>query len=226
MTYPGGIRAVRDVSISIAQGEVLALIGESGSGKTSLARALASLVPYSGQVSLMGNPVSSLNRLERSRRLQLVFQNPYTYLNPAKTVGQILEEPLIIHARGKRPGPAMTEEMLTALDLDPAYRTRSIRELSGGERQRVAIGCALMLNPSVILADEALSALDVLVQARILALLRSHTCLFISHDISAAAYFSHRIAVMYRGEIVEEGPTERVYTSPRHPYTQRLLRKL
>jgi ABC-type dipeptide/oligopeptide/nickel transport system ATPase subunit len=208
VTYGNGVKAVQDLSFAVKAGEVLGIMGHSGSGKTSLARALVGLVPHTGEVLLADKSAASLSRKERSRLVQPIFQNPYSSLNPALTVGQILAEPLRIHKQRPHGGYAeAVAEMLEALSLPPAYAKRFVRELSGGERQRVAIGCAFMLDTPLLVADEICSALDVLVQATVLNLLRkrvrerSMACLFISHDPHACEWLSDRILHLKNGRL-------------------------
>jgi ABC-type dipeptide/oligopeptide/nickel transport system ATPase subunit len=196
VTYGNGVKAVQNLSFAVKAGEVLGIMGHSGSGKTSLARALVNLVPHAGEVLLSDQNAASLTRKARSRLVQPIFQNPYSSLNPALTVGQLLAEPLRIHKQYRREAVG---EMLESLSLSPAYAKRYERELSGGERQRVAIGCAFMLDTPLFVADEICSALDVLVQATVLNLLRKRVrehnaaCLFISHDPQACEWLSDRI---------------------------------
>jgi ABC-type glutathione transport system ATPase component len=225
---------LNDVSLEIAPGEICGLVGESGSGKTTLGRCILGLVDYEGEITVDGMRQRSgggtAHRREMARRVQAVFQDPAASLNPAKRVGWLLEEPLRIHGvsgaaeRRRRAG-----EMLDLVGLDGAYRDRRVNELSLGQKQRVSIGCALMLNPGLIIADEPVSSLDVSIAAQILNLFRDlHerlglALLFISHNLDLVYWFCSRIAVMEKGRIVEQGAAEDLYRSPQHPYTQKLL---
>jgi oligopeptide/dipeptide ABC transporter ATP-binding protein len=230
------VRAVDGVDLAIGRGEVVALVGESGSGKTTLARALVRLLPISsGRVLLDGDDVTDLRgaalRAYR-RRVQIVFQDPYESLNPRQTVLDIVGEPLDVHALAR--GRERRERVTRALEdagLTPAQRflQRYPHELSGGQRQRVAIAAAMVLEPEIVVADEPVSMLDVSLRVGILRVLldlrrsRNVGYLFITHDLSLAWLIADRIAVMYLGRIVEEGPTEQVIRDPRHPYTRALL---
>lgn len=226
-------RALTDINISISQGETLGLVGESGSGKTTLGRAVLGLAPVShGKIIFEGNDISGATRQQRrslSRDLQVVFQDPYTSLNPALEVGDILAEPLRV--QGKSPSEAKTRvrELLDQVGLPSDAEHRLPREFSGGQRQRVAIARALALSPKLIVCDEPVSALDLSTQAVVLDLFlqiqrdTGVSYLFVSHDLDVVRHISHRVAVMYRGEIVEQGPANVVTRDPDHPYTQRLL---
>lgn len=226
-------RALTDINISISQGETLGLVGESGSGKTTLGRAVLGLAPVShGKIIFEGNDISGATRQQRrslSRDLQVVFQDPYTSLNPALEVGDILAEPLRV--QGKSPSEAKTRvrELLDQVGLPSDAEHRLPREFSGGQRQRVAIARALALSPKLIVCDEPVSALDLSTQAVVLDLFlqiqrdTGVSYLFVSHDLDVVRHISHRVAVMYRGEIVEQGAAEAVTRDPDHPYTQRLL---
>lgn len=226
-------RALTDINISISQGETLGLVGESGSGKTTLGRAVLGLAPVShGKIIFEGNDISGATRQQRrslSRDLQVVFQDPYTSLNPALEVGEILAEPLRV--QGKSPSEAKTRvrELLDQVGLPSDAEHRLPREFSGGQRQRVAIARALALSPKLIVCDEPVSALDLSTQAVVLDLFlqiqrdTGVSYLFVSHDLDVVRHISHRVAVMYRGEIVEQGAAEAVTRDPDHPYTQRLL---
>ncbi len=229
-----GFRPVDDVTLEIHSGEALGLVGESGSGKTSLAKALLRLYrPSSGRILFGGTDLAPLG--ERAlrpyrRALQMVFQDPLSSFNPRQTVAQSLAMPLRLHRICSRAEmPARVDDALNRVGLSPAFRDRFPHELSGGQLQRVAIGRALLLDPHLLVADEAVSKLDVSVRAQILNLLKdvqessAVSILFITHDLHVARYLCHRIGVMYFGKLVELGPTEEIFTAPRHPYTQALL---
>jgi oligopeptide transport system ATP-binding protein len=228
------VRAVDGVSFSIEEGETFGLVGESGSGKTTTGRCILRLIePTSGEVRFKGEDVLQFSkaRMRHARRdMQIVFQDPYSSLNPRMRVGDIVEEPLIIHKTGdKGARRARVEELFTLVGLDPAQRARYPHQFSGGQRQRIGLARALALNPSFIIADEPVSALDVSVQAQVVNLLMDLqdrlklTYLFIAHDLRLVRHICTRVAVMYLGRIVEMGVTERLFESPTHPYTRALL---
>ncbi|GAA3101274.1 dipeptide ABC transporter ATP-binding protein [Pseudonocardia yunnanensis] len=228
------VRAVDGVDLTIAPGEVLGLVGESGSGKSTVGRCIARLeTPTSGTVELLGRDVSRISRREMRpvrRDVHVVFQDPYSSLNPRMTVGQIVGEPLRQHGEGeRRDRTRRVGEMLERVGLREQMRTRYPHELSGGQRQRVALARALVLGPRLLVADEPVSALDVSVQASILNLFLDlqrdlgFSCLFITHDLSVVEFISDRIAVMYLGRIVETASRETLFADPQHPYTQALL---
>jgi oligopeptide/dipeptide ABC transporter ATP-binding protein len=227
------VKAVDDISFSIAQGETFGLVGESGSGKSTTGMLLVRLLaPTSGKIIFAGEDLTAKDEKQMRpmrRNLQMVFQNPYGSLDPKMTLQQIIEEPLRIHqlyngGRRKRVG-----ELLDYVGLKHAYLNRYPSEFSGGQRQRIAIARALAVDPQFIVADEPVSALDVSIQAQILNLLHDLqkelklTYLFISHDLSVVQYVSDRVAVMYMGRIVEMAPCRRLYAHPIHPYTRLLL---
>jgi peptide/nickel transport system ATP-binding protein len=237
--YPGkGFRAkpfqaLKGVSIDIKPGETLGLVGESGSGKTTLGRAVLGLAPVTGgKITYDGKDISHLHRKERralSSEIQVVFQDPYSSLNPSLTIEQILAEPL--QARGVASSTAKTRvrDLLDQVGLPSDARSRLPREFSGGQRQRIAIARALALDPKLIVCDEPVSALDLSTQERVLDLfieIQERTgvaYLFITHDLAVVRHISHRVAVMFRGEIVENGDGDQVTSAPVHPYTQRLF---
>ena len=228
------VDAVDDISFSIEEGETFGLVGESGSGKTTAGRCLLRLIePTSGAVRFRGEDVLAFSRarLRQARReMQIVFQDPYSSLNPRMRARQIVEEPLVIHGIGDRAGRlARVRELFELVGLDPAYLPRFPHEFSGGQRQRIGLARALALNPSFLVLDEPVSALDVSVQAQVVNLLMdlqkqlSLTYLFIAHDLRLVEHICARVAVMYLGKIVEMGPTRALFSSPRHPYTRALL---
>jgi oligopeptide transport system ATP-binding protein len=228
------VRAVDEVSFAIERGETFGLVGESGSGKTTTGRCILRLVePTSGEVIFDGRDVLALSRgeLRRARReMQIVFQDPYSSLNPRMRAGAIVEEPLVIHRLGSRAERQERVRQLFALvGLDPEHLRRYPHEFSGGQRQRIGLARALALNPSLIIADEPVSALDVSVQAQVVNLLMDLqrqlklTYLFIAHDLRLVEHICGRVAVMYRGRIVEMGETPKLFAAPQHPYTRALL---
>jgi peptide/nickel transport system ATP-binding protein len=239
VTYPAkgfgktGFKALNDINIHVGQGETLGLVGESGSGKTTLGRAILGLAPVTaGSIDFLGKEISHASRRERrdlSRDLQVVFQDPYTSLNPSMEIGQILAEPLQIQGLDGAAATKRIAELLDQVGLPSDALHRLPREFSGGQRQRVAIARALALSPKLIVCDEPVSALDLTTQARILDLFlqiqkdTGVSYLFVSHDLDVVRHISHRVAVMYKGEIVEHGPASQVTVNPTHPYTQRLL---
>ncbi len=229
------LRAVSDVTLDIRRGEVLGLVGESGSGKSTLGLALLRLAPVTaGTVAFDGTDITTLSRHALQpyrRRMQIVFQDPYSALDPRQTVGDALAEPLAIHGIGAdaKSRRARVDDLLATVGLAPQHARRYPHEFSGGQRQRIGIARALALEPQFVVADEPVSALDVSIQAQILALLRDLrarfglTLLFVSHDLAVVRYLSDRVAVMYLGRIVEIGPAQSLYRRPQHPYTRALL---
>jgi oligopeptide transport system ATP-binding protein len=228
------IKAVDDVTFDIYRGETLGLVGESGSGKSTTGRTILQLYrPTGGTVEFEGKNLATLPKsdLRQMRRhMQMIFQDPYASLNPRMNVGRIIGEPLIVHRIGNE---AERREriayLLERVGLNPYYINRYPHEFSGGQRQRIGIARALALNPSFIVCDEPISALDVSIQAQVVNLLQdlqeemNLTYLFIAHDLSMIRYICDRVAVMYLGKIVEIAPTDELYTNPQHPYTQLLL---
>ncbi|MDR7275203.1 ABC transporter ATP-binding protein [Catenuloplanes atrovinosus] len=232
VVYDRRVRAVDGVSLDLPAGTVTGLVGESGSGKSTIGRALVGLAPItSGTVTVDGLEIGTARRgaLRSVRaRVGVVFQDPAAALDPRRTVGDSIAEPVELHARGTD-ARTRVAELLEAVRLDASFAERYPHELSGGQRQRVVIARALALRPSLLIADEPTSALDVSIQAEVLSLLAElqreygFACLFISHDLAVVRAIAHRVAVMHRGRIVEEGPTGEVLTAPSHPYTRRLL---
>ncbi len=228
------VRAVDDVSFEIRQGETMGLVGESGSGKSTTGYCVLELLkPTSGSVRFDGEELTTMprNELRRMRReMQIVFQDPYSSLNPRMTIGDIVGEPLLVHKIGDRKRRRRTvEELLEVVGFNPDFVNRYPHEFSGGQRQRIGVARALALNPRLIVCDEPVSALDVSIQAQILNLLKDLqqafglTYLFIAHDLAVVREMSDHIAVMNRGKIVEAGTADQVYTNPRDDYTKALL---
>ena len=228
------LHAARDVNLGVRRGEVLAIVGESGSGKTTLGRMMLGLLtPTEGEILMEGRPLAGAQRQALARRIQPVFQDPYSSLNPRKTVAQIVGFPLKVHGIGtKDERRRAVEEMMERVGLARRLMHSYPSQLSGGQRQRVAIARALVMKPEIVVCDEPTSALDVSVQAQILNLLKelrdafNLTYVFISHDLGVVEYMADRIAVMYLGRIVEYGAAREVLAKPRHPYTQALLRSI
>ncbi len=228
------ITAVDDVSFSIDEGETFGLVGESGSGKTTTGRCLLRLIePSSGAVRFRGEDVLGFSRRrmrEARREMQIVFQDPYSSLNPRMRARQIVEEPLIIHKLGSKDERRnRVAELFGLVGLDAAHLDRYPHQFSGGQRQRIGLARALALNPSFVVLDEPVSALDVSVQAQVVNLLMDLqtklklTYLFVAHDLRLVEHICSRVAVMYLGKIVEIGPTASLFEAPQHPYTRALL---
>ncbi|MCZ6770297.1 MAG: ATP-binding cassette domain-containing protein, partial [Acidobacteria bacterium] len=228
------VKAVDDISFEVGAGETLGLVGESGCGKTTVGHSILRLIDASGGTVLFeGKDLTKMPAVElRAMRqhMQIIFQDPFSSLNPRMTVGAIIGEALAIHGRGSRRERAQrVGETLEKCGLDPAYINRFPHEFSGGQRQRIGIARALVLNPKFIVCDEPVSALDVSIQSQIINLLAELkeryklAYLFIAHDLSVVEYISDRVAVMYLGKIVELAPSSELYGNPLHPYTQALL---
>ncbi|MBE9561587.1 MAG: dipeptide ABC transporter ATP-binding protein [Proteobacteria bacterium] len=230
----GWVKAVDNISFEVYPGETLGLVGESGCGKTTVGRALLRLLePTAGKIYFEGEDLLEMNKSELRnirRRMQVIFQDPYSSLNPRMTIGNIIGEALKVHGIAK--GIKLEQRLSKLLDrvgLSPSYHSRYPHEFSGGQRQRIGIARALALNPKFIICDEAVSALDVSIQAQIINLLRDLQAeynlayLFISHDLNVVQYIADRVAVMYLGKIVEVASAKVLFKSPKHPYTKALI---
>jgi oligopeptide/dipeptide ABC transporter ATP-binding protein len=225
------VHAVEDVSLTVRRGETLGIVGESGCGKSTTARLILRLLdPTSGTIRFDGQDISRISQRSLRplrREMQMIFQDPYSSLNPRKTVGQIVGAPFAIH--GQKNAKTRVQELLETVGLSPEHYNRYPHEFSGGQRQRIGVARALALSPKLIVCDEPVSALDVSIQAQVLNLLRnlqrdfSLTYVFISHDLSVIRQIADRIAVMYLGRVVELGDSESIYEHPKHPYTAALL---
>jgi len=231
---PSMVTAVDDVTFSIEEGEMFGLVGESGSGKSTTGRCILRLVePTSGEILFRGEPVGQFSRarMRAARRdMQIVFQDPYSSLNPRMRVGDIVAEPLVIHGLGSAAERRhRVAELFQLVGLEAAHVARYPHEFSGGQRQRIGIARALALNPALVVADEAVSALDVSIQAQVVRLLMELkermklTYLFIAHDLRLVEHICNRVAVMYLGKIVEMGDAASLFSRPSHPYTKALL---
>ena len=228
------LKAVDGIDLEIAKGETFGLVGESGCGKSTLGRTIKGIYqPTAGTINFKGEDITSHTpRASRaySRQMQMIFQDPYSSLNPRMTVRELIGEGLEIHQVGdRRQRLAKVEEMMSLVGLDTGYMNRFPHEFSGGQRQRIAIARALVLSPDFVICDEPISALDVSIQGQIVNLLKDlqrrmgMTYLFIAHDLSMVNYISDRVGVMYLGRLVEIAPKKELFTSPKHPYTQALL---
>jgi oligopeptide/dipeptide ABC transporter ATP-binding protein len=231
----GAVKAVDGVNLQVAKGETLGIVGETGCGKSTTAKLMMRLLEASsGEVRFQGEDITHLRgaRLKAVRReMQMIFQDPYSSLNPRKTVGSIISEPFAIHGleKDRTQRKRRVQELLETVGMNPEHYNRYPHEFSGGQRQRIGVARALALNPSLLIADEPVSALDVSIQAQVLNLLRDLqrrlglTLVFIAHDLSVVRHMCDRVAVMYLGKIVEIGPNEALYSTPSHPYTGALL---
>lgn len=227
----GTVHAVSDVSLTVNKGETLGLVGESGCGKSTLAKCIMGLEPLSGgSISFQDKLLKDWDNKLLRRHIQMIFQDPYSSLNPRQKVGSIIREALDIHKLGTREErKRKVLELMELVGLRPEQASRYPHEFSGGQRQRIAVARSLALNPDLVVCDEPVSALDVSVQAQVLRMLRDIqkrldlTYVFISHDLAVVSHVSDRVAVMYLGRIVELAPTEILFESPKHPYTEALL---
>lgn len=234
-TKNGLVRAVDGISLTLYRGEIVGLVGESGSGKSTVGKAALRLIgPTGGRIEIDGEDITNASTRDLKpvrTKAQVIFQDPHSSLNPRMTISKIVAEPLLIHSRLR--GEALNEvvaRLLGRVGLPPQFLHRYPHELSGGQKQRVAIARALSVDPDLLILDEPTSALDVSVQAQILEFLKelheerpSMTSLFISHNLAVVRFLCNRVAVMYLGRIVEEGPVDEVFSNPRHPYTKALL---
>jgi oligopeptide transport system ATP-binding protein len=226
----GDIRAVDGVSLQLKQGQTLCIVGESGCGKSTLGRLVLGLERLTaGEITLNGQLLPLASKRSREMRVEAVLQDPWSSLNPRRRLQKIIGEPLVVAGYSRSQVDARVQELLEFVGLDPATRRNFPHEFSGGQRQRIAIARALATKPRVIVLDEPVSALDVSIRAQIINLLRDiqqdlgSAYLMIAHDLATVRYLSHRVAVMYLGVIMEEGPSQTVFSEPLHPYTQALL---
>ncbi|WP_428247802.1 ABC transporter ATP-binding protein [Ferrovibrio sp.] len=225
------LHAVNGVELEIRRGDVLGIVGESGCGKSTLARILLGLLPPNeGEITLEGQPLATLGRRAVARRVQPIFQDPYSSLNPRRSLASLVALPLEVHGIGDAASRRRQAiEMLERVGLSSRFADRYARELSGGQRQRVAIARALVMRPDIVVCDEPTSALDVSVQSQIINLLLdlrrdfSLTYVFISHNLAVVEHIATRVAVMYLGRVVEQAETRQLFAAPRHPYTKALL---
>ncbi len=229
------VKALNNVTLTVNKGDAFCLVGESGCGKSTLARTVIGLhPPTAGEIRYEGTRIDTLKPRDRqayTKKMQMIFQNPYASLNPRMTVAQTLEEPLLIHQPqlSKAEVKEKVEEVMLSVGNDPAWGERYPHEFSGGQRQRISIARALMLDPEFVVADEPISALDVSIQAQVLNVMmdaqeaRDLTYLFITHDLSVVEHFGSKVAVMYLGTVCELSDTATLFDTPRHPYTQALL---
>ena len=231
---PAAVAALNGVNLAVSRGETLAIVGESGCGKSTLARCLVRLhAPDQGHIVYAGRDIATLDGVARqdfSRRVQMVFQDPYGSLNPRKTIGRQITEPIEVHRLRRGPDvDRRVRELLAMIGLPPEAACRYPHSFSGGQRQRISIARALALEPECFIADEIVSALDVSVQAQIINLLLdlqrrlTLTIVFVSHDLHLVRYLGQRVAVMYLGRVVEQGSSEQIFSQPLHPYTQALI---
>jgi oligopeptide/dipeptide ABC transporter ATP-binding protein len=231
----GAVKAVDDVSFDVTRGETLGIVGETGCGKSTTARLLVRLLdPTGGTIVFDGQDIASLKGPDLKalhREMQMIFQDPYSSLNPRKTVGSIISDPFVIHGmlKGEGERKKRVQELMDRVGLNPEHYNRYPHEFSGGQRQRIGVARAIALEPKLLVADEPVSALDVSIQAQVLNLLRGLqremglTLIFIAHDLSVVRHMCDRVAVMYLGKVVELATSDELYSSPRHPYTGALL---